>query len=96
MLWKQCSPVLPLRFLDVYVDETVPRGIQVGVEGEHSSLIGDVRVLGVEVVHQFDPRQQAYINNKETKSLSKHQHRDDQSTQELQRNKTEFLLVNSL
>lgn len=59
MLGKQRGPVLPLRFLDVYVDETVPRGIQVGVEGEHRSLVGDVRVLGVEVVHQFDPRQQA-------------------------------------
>lgn len=60
MLWNERGPVLQLWFLDVYVDETVQRGIHVGVEREHSSLVGDVRVLGVEVVHEFDPWQQAY------------------------------------
>lgn len=59
MLWDERSPVLPLWFLDVYVDETVPRSIQVGAEREHGSLVGDIRVLGVEVVHKFDPWQQA-------------------------------------
>lgn len=42
MLWYEGSPVLPVWFLDVYVDETVPRSIQVGVKREYSSLIGDI------------------------------------------------------
>lgn len=58
MLWNECRPVLLLGFLDVDVDETIPRSVQVGVEGEHGPLISDVGVLGLKVVHQFDPWQQ--------------------------------------
>lgn len=42
MLWDESSPVLLVWFLDVYVDETVPRSVQVGLEREYSSLIGDI------------------------------------------------------
>lgn len=42
MLWDEGSPVLPVWFLDVDVDETVPGSIQVGAEREYSSLVGDV------------------------------------------------------
>ncbi len=42
MLWDESSPVLPVWFLDVYVDETVPRSIKVGAEREYRTLIGDV------------------------------------------------------
>lgn len=52
--------MLGLWLLDVDVDETVSRSIQVGAEREQVSLIGDVRILGLEVVHKFDPWQQAY------------------------------------
>lgn len=49
--------MLPLWFLDVNVDETISRSFQVGVEREHCSLVGDVRILGLKVVHKFDPWQ---------------------------------------
>lgn len=55
VLWDDCGPVLPLRLLDVDVDETIARSIQVGVEREQRSLVGDVGVLGLEVVYKFDP-----------------------------------------
>lgn len=42
MLWDQRGPELPLWFLDVYVDEAVARSVQVGVECEQRSLIGDI------------------------------------------------------
>ena len=60
MLRYECFPVLLGWFLDVYVDETVSRSVQIGVESEYSSLIGDIGVLGVKVVHEFDPWQQAW------------------------------------
>lgn len=47
-------------FLQVNVDQAVTRGVQVGAEGEHTALVGDVRVLRLKVVHQLHPRQQAY------------------------------------
>lgn len=59
VLGDEGSPVLPVCFLDVNVDETVPRSVQVRVESEHGSLVGDIRVLGVKVVHKFDPWKQA-------------------------------------
>lgn len=55
MLWNDCRPMLPLWFLDVDVDETISGSLQVGVEREHCSLIGDVGVLGLKVVYKFDP-----------------------------------------
>lgn len=58
MLWNDCGPMLPLWSLDVDVDEPIARSIQVGVEREQRSLIGDVGVLGLKVVYKFDPRQQ--------------------------------------
>lgn len=58
VLWDDCGPMLPLRSLDVDVDEPIARSIQVGVEREQRSLIGDVGVLGLKVVYKFDPRQQ--------------------------------------
>lgn len=58
VLWNDCGPMLPLRSLDVDVNELIARSIQVGVEGEQRSLIGDVGVLGLKVVYKFDPRQQ--------------------------------------
>lgn len=42
MLWNQRGPVLLLWFLDVYVDEAVARSVQVGVEREQRSLIGNI------------------------------------------------------
>lgn len=42
VLWYEGSPVLSVWFLDVYVDETVSRRIQVGAESKHSSLIGNI------------------------------------------------------
>lgn len=60
MLRYECTPVLPVWFLQVYVDETIARGIQVGPEGEHSSFIGDIGVLRLKVVYKLDPRQQAW------------------------------------
>lgn len=60
VLWDERRPVLRLRFVDIDVDETVSRSIQVGVEREHVFLIGDVRILSLKVVNQFDPRQQAW------------------------------------
>lgn len=59
VLWDECRPVLRLWFLDVDVDETVSRSIQVGAEREHVALIRDVRILSLKVVNKFDPRQQA-------------------------------------
>lgn len=56
VLWNDCGPVLPLGFLDVDVDEPIARSVQVGVEREQRSLVGDVGVLGLEVVYKFDPR----------------------------------------
>lgn len=56
VLWNDRGPVLPLGFLDVDVDETIARSIQVGVEREQRSLVGDVGVLGLKVVYKFDPR----------------------------------------
>lgn len=58
MLWNECGPVLLLWFLDVNVDETISRSIQVRVEREDRSLVGDVGVLGLKVVYKFDPWQQ--------------------------------------
>lgn len=58
MLWNDCGPVLLLWFLDVNVDETISRSIQVRVEREDRSLVGDVGVLGLKVVDKFDPWQQ--------------------------------------
>lgn len=55
MLGNDCPPMLLLWFLDVDVDETISRSLQVGVEGEHCPLIGDVGVLGLKVVYKFDP-----------------------------------------
>lgn len=52
------GPMLPLRPLDVDVDEPIARSIQVGVEREQRSLVGDVGVLGLKVVYKLDPRQQ--------------------------------------
>lgn len=52
--------MLPLRSLDVDVDEPIARSIQVWVEREQRSLIGDVGVLGLKVVYKFDPRQQTW------------------------------------
>lgn len=46
--------------LQVNVDQAVARGVQVGAEGEHTALVGDVRVLRLKVVHQLHPRQQVY------------------------------------
>lgn len=51
MLRYEGGPVLPAWFLDVYVEEAVARGVQVGAESEHGAFVGDVRVLGIEVVH---------------------------------------------
>lgn len=59
MLWYKGSPALFFRFLDVNVDETIARSIHVGTESEYGPLIGHIGVLGFEVVHQFDPWQQA-------------------------------------
>lgn len=58
MLGNDRGPMLPLRSLDVDVDEPIARRIQVGVEREQRSLIGDVGVLGLKVVYNFDPWQQ--------------------------------------
>lgn len=57
MLWNDGGPMLPLWSLDVDVDEPIARSIQVGVEREQRSLIGDVGILGLKVVYKFDPRQ---------------------------------------
>lgn len=59
MLWYEGSPVLFVRFLDINVDKTIARSIQVGTESEYSSLVGHIWVLGFKVVHKFDPWQQA-------------------------------------
>lgn len=58
VLRDQGGPVLPLWLLDVDVYEAVPRGVQVGAEGENTSFVGDVRVLSLKVVHKFDPWEQ--------------------------------------
>ncbi|GAA6078436.1 uncharacterized, partial [Tachysurus ichikawai] len=42
----------------VDVDDAVTRSFQIGLEGEHSALIGDVGVLRLERIHQLHPRQQ--------------------------------------
>jgi len=59
VLWDEGGPVLPVGFLQVYVDETVSRSVQVGAEREHAAFIGDVGVLSFKVVHQLHPWQQA-------------------------------------
>jgi len=60
MLREERGPVLPLRFLDVDVDETVPGSVRVGAEREHGALVGDVGVLGLKAVHEFDPGQHTW------------------------------------
>lgn len=57
MLRYEGSPVLRIWFLDVNVDKLVTWGIEVGAKCEYSALVGDVRVLGVKVVNEFDPWQ---------------------------------------
>lgn len=58
MLRDQGGPVLPVGVLNVDVDQTVARGVQVGAEREHAPFVGDVRVLSFKVLHQFEPGQQ--------------------------------------
>lgn len=58
VLRYQGLPVLPLWFLDVYVEEAVPRSVQVRLESKNLSLVGDIGILGLEVVHKFDPWEQ--------------------------------------
>ena len=60
VLWDELLPAALGGRGEVDVDEAVSRGVQVGLEGEHRLLVGHVLVLGVKVVDELDPGQEAW------------------------------------
>ena len=59
MLGDELLPAALGRRGEVDVDEAVARRVQVGLEGEHRLLVGHVLVLGVKVVDELYPGQEA-------------------------------------
>lgn len=59
MLRDELLPVFLIWRGEVDVDESVTRGVQVGLKSKQSSLVGHVFILRVKVVNQLYPGQKS-------------------------------------